>query len=78
MTPRERAKQIQWVGKTPKELWDEVEQAITAAVEEEREACAKMADVESHDGRPHQAEHIAEAIRARSSASDRSAAPAEK
>lgn len=74
MTPRERAQQIQWVGKTPKELWDEVEQAIVAAVEAEREACAQVAAkyFDTQVG-----ETIAEYIRERSTASH-SAAPAEK
>ena len=47
MTPRERAEQIQWVGKTPEELWSEIEQAINAAVEAEREECAKIANDEA-------------------------------
>ncbi len=59
MTPRERAEKIQWVGKTPKELWDEMEQAITDAVAEaraeverrvleEREKIAQWADRTFH------------------------------
>ena len=47
MTPRERAERIQLISRTPSEIWDEIEQAITAAVEAEREACAKIVDSEA-------------------------------
>jgi hypothetical protein len=73
MTPRERARQIQWVGKTADELWEELEAAITSAVEAEREAIAKIVEAErAYD----YAGNLAKRIRARSTAD--SAAPAEK
>lgn len=56
MNARERARHINYVGKTPKEIYEEIEQAIIAAeeakVKEEREACARIAKYvkETHQG----------------------------
>ena len=73
MTPRERAEQVQFVGKTPREIWDEIEGAIIAAVEAEREACAKIPQdfPELFDRKPGTGDigKLAELIRARSNAS---------
>lgn len=70
---------MQWVGKTPAELWLEIEEIIVAAVEEEREACAKICDAEANrqdkESGPAAydvpARNCAVDIRARSTASDR-------
>jgi len=68
MTPRERAEAITATRFTFRDVWiSEIEKAIIAAVAEEREACAQLADdmsgIKSIGG------DIGEAIRARSNAS---------
>lgn len=64
MTPRERAEALlkQWDGKNmwKQEISLDIEQAIIAAVEEEREACAKIAE----DAIGARRREIAKAIRA--------------
>ena len=82
MTPRERAEvigedlEIVGIGSIRRSyLKGLIEQAITAAVEAEREACAKLAETTARPALP---SWIAEAIRARSTASTHSTAPAEK
>lgn len=78
MTPRERAKEATWEAGCPdwgrddqERLETAVEQAITAAVEAEREECAKICDGQEfwHKQMNEAAWSIARQIRARSTAS---------
>src|SRR5262245_58021523 len=78
MTLEERANQIDLVRRTRRAIRNQIEQAIKAAIEEEREACAAHADSVARtsallpkddpdrDG-PKCARHIERLIRARSS-----------